>query len=286
MVLGHETSAIITKLGPGVDNFKIGDRVHLHPGPACHVCECCIEGNEHNCQVIKLGKAFHGSIRRVCNHPAEYTIRMPENLTMEEGALIEPWTVGVYAVERSRITVGQKCVIIGAGAVGVMVFLAARLAGAVDICVVDISKPKLELISKVGDCKTILASRDCKETARSIEECLGGKPDVAFDASCTAPGITTAIYAAKPCGKVVLAGLAPETCTLPMQHAAINEIDILNVLRYGTCYPRAMEVLRAGKINLKSLIAKKFPLEKTGEAIQAMASGLTQGFKVLVDCTQ
>jgi len=64
---------------------------------------------------------------------------MPENLTMEEGALIEPWTVGVYAVERSGITVGQKCVIIGAGAVGVMVFLAARLAGAVDICVVGMS---------------------------------------------------------------------------------------------------------------------------------------------------
>lgn len=229
---------------------------------------------------------FHGHIRRICNHPAEYTIRIPDNLSMDEGALIEPWVVGVYAVDRGQVTLGHKCAIIGAGAIGVMVFLAAKLAGAVDVCVVDINQAKLDLAKKTADCKTLLATRDARETAGMIEEALDGKPDIVFDATCTAPGITTSIYACKPCGKVILAGLAPDACTLPMMHASINEIDLLPVVRYGNCYPRAMEMLKAGKIDLGRLVAARFPLHQSNDALKATAGGLTTGFKVIIDCTQ
>uniref|UniRef100_A0A0B7AB43 Sorbitol dehydrogenase n=1 Tax=Arion vulgaris TaxID=1028688 RepID=A0A0B7AB43_9EUPU len=287
MVLGHEASAVVSKLGPGVKSLKVGDRVAIEPGVPCRVCNYCKGGRYNLCLDMKFCATppYHGNLARYYVHDADFCFKLPDHVSFEEGALLEPLSVGVHATNRAGVGLGDTVLVCGAGPIGLVNILTAKAKGASIVCVTDIDDARLKLAKEIGaDFVVKVTSRDSLVTARAIEETLGNKADISIECSGAAPSIQTAIYATKSGGVVVLVGLGQEIVELPVVNAGVREVDIRGIFRYVNCYPTALAMVASGRVNVKSLITHRFKLEDSIKAFEAAKRG--EGIKIMIGCNR
>ncbi|KAG7300503.1 hypothetical protein JYU34_016134 [Plutella xylostella] len=203
MVMGHEASGVVAKIGSKVKTLKPGDRVAIEPGVPCRVCEFCKTGRYHLCPDIafcatppfhgnlvryykhaadfcykfcKTGRyhlcpdiafcatpPFHRNLVRYYKHAADFCYKLPDHVSMEEGALLEPLSVGIHACRRGGVTAGASVLVLGAGPIGLVTLLAARAMGASNILITDILQSRLDFAAKLGANHTLLVTRDLSE---------------------------------------------------------------------------------------------------------------------------
>lgn len=138
LVLGHEASGIVHKIGKNVTTLKVGDRVAIEMGIPCRICKLCKTGRYNLCPKVKFGSAppDDGALSKYIAHAADFCFKLPDNVTMEEGALLEPLSVGVHACRRANVTLGSEVVILGAGPIGLVTLLTAKAMGASKVLIV------------------------------------------------------------------------------------------------------------------------------------------------------
>jgi L-iditol 2-dehydrogenase len=287
MALGHEASGIVSKLGPGVTSLKVGDRVAIEPGVTCRVCNYCKDGRYNLCPDVEFCATppQDGSLSRFYVHAADFCFKLPDHVSLEEGALLEPLSVAVYATNRAGVRLGHTVLVCGAGPIGLVNILTAKAKGASTVCVTDIDEARLKFAKEIGaDHVVKVTSMDAKTTAQAVEEAMGAKVDISIECSGAASSIQAAIYATKPGGVFVLVGICQDILEIPLLDAALREIDIRGVFRYANCYPTALAMVASGRVNVKPLITHRFPLEDAIKAFEAAKKG--EGIKIMIQCSR
>ncbi|XP_004207543.2 sorbitol dehydrogenase isoform X1 [Hydra vulgaris] len=288
MVLGHEGSGVVTQVGEGVTHLKVGDRVAIEPGIPCRNCEFCKSGKYNLCSDIFFCATppDDGNLCRFYTHAADFCYKLPDHVTLEEGALLEPLSVGVHSCRRAGVAVGDKVLILGAGPIGLVTLLVAKAAGASQIAITDIDEGRLEMAKKFGVDKAFkVTSRDGKEVANMIINEFG-QANKTIECTGVESSIQTGIFCTKSAGVLVVVGMGKAEVTLPIVNALVREVDVRGIFRYANCYPAALELVSSGKVDVKPLITHRFTLEQSADAFAMSASQSDGAIKVMISCHQ
>lgn len=208
---------------------------------------------------------------------------MPDNVSNEAAAMVEPLCVAVYACKRAGVTVGSKVFITGSGPIGLLNLITAKAFGAAKVVMTDIRESRLTLAKELGADETILVTKDLTEeklTAKVIEAFGGEQPDISMESSGVAPNFRLVCFVTKPKGLIMLVGMGPTEILLPIAEVAYKECDIRSIFRYRGCYPLAIELAASGKLPLEKLISHRFSLEETEKAFDTAIKG--DGVKIMV----
>ncbi|KAK5136419.1 hypothetical protein LTR08_003064 [Meristemomyces frigidus] len=285
--LGHESAGIIVKTGSNVERLKIGDRVALECGIPCSkpTCEPCRTGRYNACPEIIFYSSppVHGTLRRYHVHPAAWLHPLPDSISYEEGALLEPLSVALAGIERSGLRLGDPLVICGAGPIGMVSLLAAHAAGAAPIAITDIDENRLAMAKKlVPRVRVVHIQRDedAKASAERIKQVLGQEAKLVLECTGVESSIHTGIYASRFGGSVFIIGVGKDFQQIPFVAASFREIDIRFQFRYRETYPKAIMLVSEGLIDLKPLVTHRFSLEQGKDAFEAASNPAAKAVKV------
>ncbi|KAF7265769.1 hypothetical protein GWI33_020848 [Rhynchophorus ferrugineus] len=287
MVIGHEASATVIKCGKDVKNLKPGDKVAVEPQINCGKCHFCETGRYHLCQDLFFCATppHDGNLTTYWAHDARFCYKLPQNVDLEQGALMEPLAVSVHSCKRANITSGDTVLILGAGPIGLVSLMTARAYGAQTIVITDITNFKLHKADEMGaDCAVKVAGLNEDEMMNLLLKALKGKrPRVTIYACSDESVLKTAIKLTESGGKVVLVGNPTNSpVPIPIDECVSREIDILGSFRYMNDYPTAIDLVSCGKVDPKEMVTHHFKMEDAVEAFE-MASGKTEKFvKILI----
>lgn len=271
IILGHEASGVITALGEGVDTLKVGDRVAIEPAMPCMECEFCKAGHFNVCPGVPFfgTPPTDGCFRDYIAWPASLALKIPDNVSYDDAAMVEPLAVGVYAIELSQITPGETVVILGAGAIGLSTLQAAKAAGAGLIVVSDPIEARRELAVKLGATEAVDPS-DVEDTIKKLTN--GRGVDIAFECSGNEEAVRECCDLARVLGKVVIVGI-PDGDTYPFAASASRrkQLSVIFVRRSNLTTEKSIELVSEGKMDVKSYASHHFPLEQTREAMDLAA---------------
>ncbi|OMO97941.1 Alcohol dehydrogenase superfamily, zinc-type [Corchorus olitorius] len=287
MVIGHECAGIIEEVGSEVKSLAVGDRVALEPGISCQRCNLCREGRYNLCPEMKFfgSPPTNGSLANKVVHPANLCFKLPDNVSLEEGAMCEPLSVGVHACRRAGVGPETNVLIMGGGPIGLVTLLAARAFGAPRIVIVDVDDCRLSIAKSLGADEIVQVStniQDVGEEVMKIQNAMGSLIDVSFDCVGFNKTMSTALSATAAGGKVCLIGLAQSEMNIPLTPAAAREVDVIGIFRYRNTWPLCIEFLRTGKIDVKPLITHRFGFsQKDIEAAFQTSAGGGNAIKVM-----
>ncbi|XP_004513687.1 sorbitol dehydrogenase [Cicer arietinum] len=280
MVIGHECAGIIEEVGSQVKTLVAGDRVAVEPGISCWRCNHCKLGRYNLCPEMKFFATppVHGSLANQIVHPADLCFKLPDNVSLEEGAMCEPLSVGVHACRRANIGPETNVLIMGAGPIGLVTMLSARAFGAPKIVIVDVDDHRLSVAKNLGADDIVKVStniQDVGEEVKKIHNVMEGGVDVTFDCAGFDKTMTTALAATQPGGKVCLVGMGHSEMTVPLTPAAAREVDVIGIFRYKNTWPLCLEFIKSGKIDVKPLITHRFGFsqKEVEEAFETSARG-------------
>lgn len=298
MVLGHETSAVVVEVGEKVNNLKVGDRVAVEVGVPCSCCMLCKTGKYNLCPDMAFAATppFDGTLARFFNHKADFCFKLPESVSLEEGAMIEPLAVAVHACQRAPAKLNDIVLVTGAGAIGLLCLLTAKAFGAAHIIITDVQESRLAFAKTLGASATFLVNPKEDNFTETLANKIGDycakqfcQPegqvgiDVSYECSGAESSISLAIKCAKPGSTIVCVGCQQDTVKVPLGLASMREVDVKGVFRYRNCYPLALGLVESKKINLKPLISHRFTLEESVEAFTRCSKG--EGIKILINCS-
>ncbi|XP_056644817.1 sorbitol dehydrogenase-like [Diorhabda sublineata] len=286
MVIGHEASGTVVKTGKNVKHLKPGDRVAIEPGVPCRSCQYCKTGSYNLCPDVFFCATppDDGNLSRYYVHDADFCFKLPENMSLEEGALMEPLSVGVHACKRAGIEFGDVCLITGAGPIGLVTLLAAKAMGAVKVVITDVISKKLEVAKDLGADYTIKIDRNMSEEdiIKKVVELLGQEPNKSFDCTGIESCIRICVAATAAKGCAVLVGMGKVEINLPLSKALAKEVDIRGIFRYANDYPTSIQMVQSGKINVKPLVTHHYTLEETLKAFNTAHTQEGNPIKVLI----
>jgi D-xylulose reductase len=283
MVLGHEGSGTIVEVGDAVTSLQIGDRVCMEPGIPNLASRAAKLGiyNVDPAVTFWATPPVHGILTPHIVHPAAFTYRLPDNVSFAEGAMVEPFAVGMQAAARARIVPGDVAVVTGCGTIGIMVALAALAGGCSKVIVSDVSAEKLGVaagyngIIPVNVGEQVLSDAVMKETD-------GWGADVVFEASGSPRVFDDILRIVRPGGAIVLVGLPPGTVPFNVNNAIAREVRIETVFRYANVFDRALALIASGKVDLKPLISESFAFVDSIAAFERAAKGLPSDIKLQI----
>ncbi len=277
MILGHEPSGIVEDIGSQVQNFKVGDRVLIPPVFSCGYCDNCRLGKENIClNMVMLGNHIDGAYAEYSKVPAKDCQHLPEDLPLEESSIIaDAISTPYHAVKnRARVQPGDSVVVFGCGGVGINVVQTAAAAGG-SVVAVDIVDKKLEAAQQLGAQSTINA-KDMEDKAllKQIRSLTGGGADIAIEAIGNPRTIVLAANAVKPGGCHCQVGYTHHEVPINAARLMFREIEIKGSLGCRPVdYPKIIEMVRMGKIQLKPVVTHKFKLEEINDAFEVMRRG-------------
>lgn len=269
LVLGHESAGWVVEIGRDVDSVAVGDEVAIEPGVPCRRCEYCRGGQYNLCRNVEFmaTPGTDGAFREYVAWPADFVHVLPSSVSTREGALCEPVSVGIQAVRRADVGVGDTVLVMGAGPIGILTMDVARAAGATNLVVVDIVPSKLDRAAKRGAELTI----DAREVnvVETVRDEFGAGVDVAIEATGAPPAIEATLDTPQPDGTVVLIGLAPdETVPVDTFELVRRQIDVRGSYRFANTYPTAISLLAADEIDAAGTIDFEMPLDRIDNAFE------------------
>ena len=269
--LGHEFAGIVSEVGEEVTHIKKGDRVVVEPlfkNPDSPF----ITNGEYNLSepLGFVGLTSNGGF-------AKYTVvedymvhKIPDSMSFEQGALVEPAAVAVYAVLQSGLKIGQSCVIFGAGPIGLLCVQAAIAAGATKVIVVDVADKRLEKATEIGASFVINGKSD--NIPQQIKELTNGGADIFLDAAGVQATFDGGIASLKNGGTAVLVALFGKPITHNAFDQVVREITIKGIIAYRNIFPQVIDLIDSGRMPVEKLVTKKITLDNI----------VTEGFEVLV----
>jgi len=284
LILGHECSGEVVEVGKDVKNFRPGDKVAIEAGVPCRKCNFCKLGRYNLCaDVTFLGTPpFHGAFREYIAHPEDFLFKLPDGMSFEEGAMIEPLAVGVYAAERGNVNVRDTVVIIGAGPIGLMTLQAVKARGATDVIISEIEPFRLDFAKKLGASLVINAREE--DPVQKVLEYTNGGADVVMEAIGLPETIQQTIKMARLGAVIVWIGMPTvDDISIRAVEAICKDVDIRGIFRYANAYQPAIKLVGAGKIDVKSMISTTFTLDQVQEALEYPGKHPGTCIKVIVE---
>ncbi|MBN9675452.1 NAD(P)-dependent alcohol dehydrogenase [Salipiger bermudensis] len=260
MVLGHEASGIVIECGAEVTDLKPGDRVCMEPGIPDPESRASKLGIYNVDPAVRFWATppVHGCLTPEVIHPAAFTYKLPDNVSFAEGAMVEPFAIGMQAALRARIQPGDVAVVTGAGPIGMMVALAALAGGCAKVIVADLAQQKLDIIAGYDGIEVV----NIRETpvAEAVAATTSGwGADVVFECSGAAPAVLGMHQLARPGGTIVLVGMPVDPVPVDIVGLQAKELRVETVFRYANVYDRAIALMASGKVDLKPLISDSIP---------------------------
>ncbi|KAB8238397.1 L-arabinitol 4-dehydrogenase [Aspergillus alliaceus] len=294
-ILGHESAGQVIAVASDVTHLKPGDRVAVEPNIPCHACEPCLTGRYNGCEKVLFLSTppVDGLLRRYVNHPAVWCHKIGD-MSYEDGAMLEPLSVSLAAIERSGLRLGDPVLVTGAGPIGLITLLSARAAGATPIVITDIDEGRLAFAkSLVPDVITykVQTNLSAEDNAACIIDAFNEgngsapdalKPKLALECTGVESSVASAIWSVKFGGKVFVIGVGKNEMTIPFMRLSTQEIDLQYQYRYCNTWPRAIRLVKNGIIDLKKLVTHRFLLEDAIKAFETAANPRTGAIKVQI----
>lgn len=283
IILGHECSGQIIKVGSKVKNFKKGDRVAIEPGVPCGLCEHCRSGRYNLCKdvVFMATPPYHGAFTEYVAYHQNYIYKLPPNVSYEEGAMIEPLSVGVHAAMRSGAKMGDFALVLGAGPIGLMTIGALAARGVTQIIASDLEEYRLKLALKMGATEIINARKE--RIDKEIINLTGGKgADLVFETAGSETTIKSTTDLVKRGGTVIWIGLGPDEVPIKVGDFVDKELEVKGVFRYAHVFPIAIDLVARGKINIKPLITHVFKFDEIKEAFKVANKKQEKSIKIMI----
>jgi L-iditol 2-dehydrogenase len=284
IILGHECSGEVVEVGERVTHLQRGDRVAIEPGIPCRRCSYCVTGRYNLCDYMRFFATppDDGALAQLVEHPADLTFPMPDSMTYEEGAMLEPLSVGIYACRRGAVQPGASVLIIGAGPVGLLCLLAAGAAGATRIFLVDIKEDRLHKARELGATATFHA--DDPDVQDRLQEATDGHGiDIVLECSGAPPAVRQSVDLVRRGGTVVWVGMGPESFEFPTLTIGMKELHVMGLFRYAHTWPTAIELVSSGRIDVKPLVTHRFPLTDVVRAFEVTRTGAEGAIKAMVN---
>lgn len=274
MILGHELSGTIEAVGSAVDPSRIGKRVAVEPQRPCKDCEQCLSGRYNPCPNIEFYATppIDGAFAEFVKIQSEFAFDIPDSVSFDAAALIEPLSVGIWACKRAEIGPGSRVLIAGAGPIGIIMAQTAAYLGAAEVIVTDISEDRRAFAMQYGATKTL---------DPRVDQIEGLEVDAFIDASGVAQAVYQGIKGVGPAGRVILVGMGNDDVTLPVSYIQNKEIWVSGVFRYANTWPTGIEMVASGKVNLDVLVTHRYGLN---DVVDALNSGKLPGaMKTIVE---
>lgn len=270
LVMGHEAAGEVAQVGAEVTRFRPGDLVTFDSMVWCGECQYCRSGQTNLCdnrQVLGVSCGDyrrHGAFAEYVVVPERIVYRVPEEVSPETAAMVEPVSVAVHAVNLAKPAGDETAVVVGTGMIGLLVVQAIRAAGCERVIAIDIDNNRLALAQQVGASETVRG--DQPDVASAVRKLTGGRgADLSFEVVGATGPLKTAVQSLRKGGRVVIVGNISPTVELPLQDVVTRELTL-----YGSCasandYPRCMELMASGAIDVRPLISAVAPLAEGPE---------------------
>jgi len=266
IVMGHEAAGIIAALGDGVSGFAEGDRVTFDSTIFCGACNNCRRGDVNLCdnrQVLGVScTEFRrpGAFAEYVAVPSRILYRLPENLSFHEAAMLEAVSVALHGVSLAQISRGSTALVVGAGMIGLLTLQALHAAGCSTIYVADLDRTRLKLAQEAGAAAVLSSEEDVAGQVMQLTDGVG--VDVVIEAVGRNETVKASIDSVRKGGTVVLVGNISPEVTLPLQKVVTRQIRLQGSCASAGEYPRAIELLASGAIQVKPFITAVAPLEE------------------------
>jgi len=282
VTIGHELSGNVAAAGKAVTRFKVGDRVTVEPCIVCGKCDACLRGTYGYCENISFAyRNGDGAFARFITVKESNAYHLPENLSYNAGALIEPMSVAAHAVRRAGIALGEKVLVIGAGAIGILVTALCRQSGAADILVCDYSASRLAMAKEFGASVTVNL-REGDDLELAVREMTGGTGmDKTFECVGKESTFIQAMTALRRNGLATIIGIFEEpNITINAMRFITHEIRVQGAQGYCWDFPIAIKMSEL--INLERLVTNEFPLDHLQKALEICFDPQAESIKVIV----
>ncbi len=281
---GHESSGVIEKTSELRPDLKFGQRVVIEPGIPCMRCELCKSGRYNLCRDVVFMSAppVNGTFAEYAAVRADFVFPVPDSVSDEEAAFIEPISVAIQACRRSGLKAATTIAIIGAGPIGLTTLLVARAFGAARTILLDIQPRRLELAAQLGaDVVIDVAKGDPVAAVMAATANLGA--DYVFDTAGNSTACALSPKLAARGGVVTIVGWSEtDTVSFPMNEVLEKELDVRGVNRYCNTFSAAIALLAAGRLNVKPLISHRFPFTDVVKAFDFALHHQAETMKVMV----
>ena len=282
MIMGHEFSGTVLSVGQGVTRFAPGDAVIVSPIQACGVCPNCRVGLTNICtnrHVLGVDIAGAFADRLVVKESMVHA--KPANMTWQQAALVEPFSVALHAVEITPIRLMDTVAIVGVGTIGLYTLLAAKFMGAGKVIVTDKSLHRLEMAKRLGADMTLQVDEvDPIAAVMAATDGLGA--DVVFEAVGTTPTVQQALALTRIGGNCTWIGNSAQIIELNMQTIVTRELTVRGTYGFNTEFTRAIEMIASGRVDPLPIVEKIAPLEEGPEIVHDLAAGTSDLIKVIL----
>ena len=287
MILGHEASGTVTEVGAGVTALAVGDRVCMEPGIPDPSSRASRMGMYNIDPAVRFWATppVHGILRPSCVHPADYTYRLPDNVSFAEAAMVEPLAVGVHAATKARVRPGDVALVQGAGPIGLVTALAALAAGCARVFLTDVDDTKLEIGAGLSRAIAPLNAR-ADTTAEILRRTEGWGVDCVFECSGHPRAAGQVFDALCPGGVVVFVGIPVEPFDYDLGKAMVREARVEQIFRYAHVFPRCVGLLASGAIDVKPLITRSFAFRDSVRAFEIAATAPKGQVKMQIELPQ
>jgi 2-desacetyl-2-hydroxyethyl bacteriochlorophyllide A dehydrogenase len=284
VVQGHEFSATVEKVGPGVTDLRPGTTVTARPQIVCGECASCLRGDYNICNKLKVqGFQAPGCAQDLFIAPRNRVVPLPDEMSFEKGALVEPAAVAAHATGRAGDLKGLSVAVLGAGTIGNLVAQAARCRGARKVLISDTSQFRLEKAKTCGiDATCNVREEKLEATARRV---FGNAAfDVAFEAAGSEMALDDAVQNVVKGGKIVAVGVFEQKPRVDISILGDRELSLIGTLMYKQeDYEQAVRWIASGAIQADPLITKHFPFDRYADAYHFIEQQADQTLKVLID---
>jgi len=285
IIMGHEAAGTISSVGSEVTEWEIGDRVTFDSTIYCGSCKYCDAGKVNLCENRKvLGVSpgeyrQHGAFAEYVSVPERILYKIPDNLSFEEAAFVEPVSIALHGVNRTPVKDGDTAVVIGSGMIGLLVIQALRIKGASKIIAVDIDPEKIKAALKVGADHGINSN---EKTIEEIKALTQNGADIAMEVVGMSPTLNLAIESVRKGGSIGIIGNIQNKTEFPLQSVVTRELTI-----YGSCaseceYSESLELIANGSIKVRDMITAIAPLSEGAEWFKRLYDGKEDMLKVIL----
>jgi len=284
IVMGHEYAGEVVAIGEAVTGIQVGDRVCVEPIYSCGKCSSCKKGHYNVCEqlgFIGLSGGL-GGFSEYSVVPSKMIHKIPDYMSWEQAALVEPTAVAVHAVRQSEMKIGDSIAVIGTGPIGLLVIQAAKAAGASRIIAVEVSAERREIAKQAG--AHIVIDPIEVNPVEAIKEYTNGLGvDVAFEVAGIEATIHTAIESTKSEGNVVNISIWEKPASIPVNHFILTERKMTSIIAYRNIFPQVIQLIANGQIQAAELVTKKISIDQiVSEGFEALTKNKNQ-IKILVD---
>lgn len=288
LVMGHEAAGTIAAVGASVTGYQPADRVTFDSTVYCGQCWFCRRGEINLCDRRRvLGVSCgeyrrHGAFAEYVNVPQRILVRLPDAVSFAQAAMVEPVSIAVHAVRRTRIVLGDTAVVVGAGMIGLLVIQALRAAGCGRIYAVDVDPAKLEMACKLGADEG-LASDTIATPGEILRRTDGRGADLAFEVVGITPSLQTAVACLRKGGQLTLVGNLSPKVELPLQAVVTRELTLNGSCSSSGEYPACLDLIARGVIRVDPLISARAPLTDGAAWFQRLKQGNEKLLKVILE---